>query len=535
MKIHNVKYLSSYSDRMLSKHQSSISGSIRKVSSGSRVINSSDDAGLLSIQLRSKAATYSEKKSNTNLVNGISFLEMQDSVLNSAQKIISRMAELKSLSINDPIKSEQDFDSYNLEFQELQIQLHQLSKEKFNGTSLFATTTQTVGGNEVKFRGNENEDHTFNISAVYDSITVSIQKLSFIDSLKIINSEPSVEENLTVELNPTTDLEMIRVEPGTFTRRGNDVTISKEFYMGKYEITQEQWQAVMTGNDKGISLNPSPISNHSPNNPVEGVKLDDVQVFIERLNEQQSDKLPDGWEYDLPDELEWEYAARAGTVTAYSWGDSIDSTKANYNWDAGFYNGIDHNKVIEVGQYDPNPWGLYDMHGNALEWTDTVQNGRFILSSGAYYSQPHEITSSSRYWAPSSSSAYRGVGFRLALKKKSSDTPAINSNDRITAANEERKNVLKLTDFQSSYFDQAIENISYLRSVTSATSSRLQLTHDLSQQVNFSSNNAFSKIVDVDYAAESTHLAKQKIMKNASTAMIAQANGLAEIALIFLN
>jgi flagellin-like hook-associated protein FlgL len=175
------------------------------------------------------------------------------------------------------------------------------------------------------------------------------------------------------------------------------------------------------------------------------------------------------------------------------------------------------------------------MHGNALEWTDTVQNGRFILGSGAYYSQPHEITSSSRYWAPSSSSAYRGVGFRLALKKKSSDTPAINSNDRITAANEERKNVLKLTDFQSSYFDQAIENISYLRSVTSATSSRLQLTHDLSQQVNFSSNNAFSKIVDVDYAAESTHLAKQKIMKNASTAMIAQANGLAEIALIFLN
>ena len=563
MKIHNVKYLSSYSDRMLSTRQSSISGSIRKISSGKRVMNSADDAGLLSIQLRSKVSGYSEKISDIKLANGISYLEMQDSVLNSAQKILSRMAELKSLSINDPIKSEQDIDSYNQEFQELQIQLYQLSKEKFNGTSLFATTTQTLGGNEVKFQGNENEDHTFNISAVNDSIIVSIQKLGFIDALKLNNPEPSVEENHTVELNPTTDLEMIRVEPGTFTmgspfseagRRNTEdqhnVTISKEFYLGKYEVTQEQWQAVMTGNDKGISLNPSPTSNHSSNNPVELVRWNEVQVFIDRLNEQQADNLPDGWTYDLPTEAEWEYAARAGTITAYSWGDTIDSTKANYNWDAGEFDGIDHNRAIEVGQYDPNPLGLYDMHGNVWEWTDSLMgpypSGDIVDPNGATSGTAHVARSGSWYtdpsWVRSAFRAsgepnirYTGAGFRIALRKENSHTRSINSTDGITVANEERKDVLKLSQLQSSYFDQAIENIAYLRSLSSATSSRLKLTQDLGQQVKFRSNNAFSKIFDVDYANESTHLAKQELMKNASTAMIAQANGLAEIALVFLN
>jgi formylglycine-generating enzyme required for sulfatase activity len=90
--------------------------------------------------------------------------------------------------------------------------------------------------------------------------------------------------------------------------------------------------------------------------------VDDIQVFLARLNEQEADNLPQGWAYALPTEAEWEYACRAGTNTAYSWGDTISTTDANWN------HGNDANRTEKVGSYLPNPWGFYDMHGNVCEW-----------------------------------------------------------------------------------------------------------------------------------------------------------------------
>ena len=148
----------------------------------------------------------------------------------------------------------------------------------------------------------------------------------------------------------------------------HNVSLTKGFYLGKYEVTQAQYEAVMTGNDNSLSAKPSEWPNN-PNRPVEKVSWEDVQVFITRLNAQQSANIPAGWAYVLPTESQWEYASRAGTTTAYSWGNDINSSRANYNWDGGATDGNDFKQTRDVGQYAANPWGFFDMHGNAWEWT----------------------------------------------------------------------------------------------------------------------------------------------------------------------
>ena len=178
--------------------------------------------------------------------------------------------------------------------------------------------------------------------------------------------EPS-RENHTVELNATVGLEMIWVEPGTFTM-GQDgvaepehnVTLTQGFYLGKYEVTQAQYEAVMTGNTDSLSATPSNWPNNA-DRPVEKVSWEDIQKFLTRLNAQEAGNIPAGWAYVLPTEAQWEYACRAGTTTAYSWGVDINSSDANYNSNIG--------QTADVGQYSANPWGFFDMHGNVREWT----------------------------------------------------------------------------------------------------------------------------------------------------------------------
>ena len=173
-------------------------------------------------------------------------------------------------------------------------------------------------------------------------------------------------------VSSASNMEMLWVEPGTFTmgspttevgRSSNEtqhnVRLTKGFYLGKYEVTQAQYEAVMTGNTVGLSATPSHWPNN-PNHPVEKISWDDIQVFLARLNDSESTKIPTGWTYVLPTEAQWEYACRAGTNTTYSWGTSISSVNANYNPNIG--------QTQEVGQYSPNQWGFFDMHGNVWEW-----------------------------------------------------------------------------------------------------------------------------------------------------------------------
>ena len=132
-------------------------------------------------------------------------------------------------------------------------------------------------------------------------------------------------------------------QPGTFEKPAHRVNITS-FYMGKYEVTQAQWQAVMGNNPsrfKGARL------------PVECVTWDDSQAFIQRLN-----GLHDGFIYHLPTEAEWEYVVRAGTTSEFP--GEMNALGWNYS-NSG-------NRTHPVGTREPNAFGLYDLHGNVWEW-----------------------------------------------------------------------------------------------------------------------------------------------------------------------
>jgi len=141
------------------------------------------------------------------------------------------------------------------------------------------------------------------------------------------------------------------------------VTIAKGFWMGRYEVTQGQYEAVM-------GTNPSNFKNCGNDCPVERVSWNDAKEFISRLNARN-----DGFVYSLPSEAEWEYAARAGTTTATAFGDSLSSTQANFDGNYPYGNapkGPNLGRTVKVGSYRPNAWGLYDMHGNVWEWAEDI-------------------------------------------------------------------------------------------------------------------------------------------------------------------
>jgi formylglycine-generating enzyme required for sulfatase activity len=128
----------------------------------------------------------------------------------------------------------------------------------------------------------------------------------------------------------------------------HEVTISKPFYMGVTEVTQAQYQAIM-------GMNPSDVKGAT--NPVEMVSWNDATEFCKKLSEKTRQAVR------LPTEAEWEYACRAGTKTAFCFGDA-DTGLGDYAW----YDGNSGSKTHPVGQKKPNAWGLYDMHGNVWEW-----------------------------------------------------------------------------------------------------------------------------------------------------------------------
>lgn len=218
-------------------------------------------------------------------------------------------------------------------------------------------------------------------------------------------------DSIVFTLKEGVELEMIRVQPGTYTvglprvdplwrsdidRR--EVTVSAPYWLGKYEVTQEQWEAVMSGEKRpdGFDLS-NPSLYKGGKRPVDAVNRNDVNRFIEKLNALCADRLPEGYRFDLPDPVRWEIACRAGTTTQMPWGDDFNPEAANLiamgefeksigdlSEDVTFTNAAKtlfsavkvgtssrnrhaFRKTSEVGKYPPNAWGFYDMIGNVAE------------------------------------------------------------------------------------------------------------------------------------------------------------------------
>ena len=233
-----------------------------------------------------------------------------------------------------------------------------------------------------------------------------------------------------VSLTTTHGIDLIGIPSGSF-QMGSDsgdsdekpahtVRLTKAFFLGKTEVTQAQWRAVM-------GSNPSYYTGDEL--PVEQVSWEDCIKFCEELTKREHDSgaLPTGWKYTLPTEAQWEYACRAGTNTKYSFGDS-ESGLGTHAW----YYDNSGNETHSVGGKKANPWGLLDMHGNVYEWcldwydsgfyksslqldpvnTSAAQNR--VFRGGCIYNSAVDLRSAYRYYnTPGYRRGY--VGFRLAM------------------------------------------------------------------------------------------------------------------------
>jgi formylglycine-generating enzyme required for sulfatase activity len=173
---------------------------------------------------------------------------------------------------------------------------------------------------------------------------------------------------LQVELDPA--LHMVFISPGRFQMGGSGGRLSEEpvhavslshgFWIGRYEVTQAEWEGVMGSNPSHFAAGAD-----APRRPVESVSWNDAMSYCAKLTSRESaaGRLPSGYKIRLPTEAEWEYCCRAGTTTRFSFGDEAGMLGRH-----GWYLGNSGRQTHAVGGLSPNSWGLYDMHGNVWEW-----------------------------------------------------------------------------------------------------------------------------------------------------------------------
>lgn len=187
-------------------------------------------------------------------------------------------------------------------------------------------------------------------------------------------------------------------EPGRLINENeHKVFLTKPFYLGRFEVTQAEYETVMKNNSKGYDPRPSNFAK-TETRPVESVSWHEANYFVKLLNEKEKDagRLPSNWSYSLPTEAEWEFACRAGSSTAFNTGVQIENNQANFLSN-------ESNQTVTVGSFSPNAWGFHDMHGNVREWChdwyqDQYQGtfvdpiGRdFVLDSTGYYRNPYDF------------------------------------------------------------------------------------------------------------------------------------------------
>ena len=209
----------------------------------------------------------------------------------------------------------------------------------------------------------------------------------------IIQRQTKQGTQFAVDLGNDVFLDMVQIPGGTFmmgspeSEEGRDddeaqqqVTVD-DFYIGKYEVTQEQWQAIMGNNPASFKK--------GGKYPVEKVSWNDCQEFCEKLSEKT------GLTFTLPTEAQWEYACRGGTTTPFYYGETLSTDIANYN---GKYvygeskKGVYRQETTEVGSFPANGFGLHDMHGNVWEWCQDDYEKNYQANNKNFQQDANKVT-----------------------------------------------------------------------------------------------------------------------------------------------
>jgi len=265
--------------------------------------------------------------------------------------------------------------------------------------------------------------------------TLSLQTFSFetitVDAKgKIVKSSPGKAEFFTEDLGNSVTLEMVKIPGGSFLMGTEDKEIEKlakrfpnknfdrerrqypktvqSFYIGKFEVTQEQYKQVMGTIPPELQQQPN-LKFQGDKHPIIFVYWDDAVEFCKKLSQKT------GRNYRLPTEAEWEYAARAGTTTPFHFGETITGGLANYRSTETFADELKEefrNRTTPVGQLYPNAFGLYDIHGNVWEWIDNNDKYR-VLRGCSWGSEPLYCRSAHRSTGPDPKLYRDGRGFRV--------------------------------------------------------------------------------------------------------------------------
>ena len=260
---------------------------------------------------------------------------------------------------------------------------------------------------------------------------------------KVLDSTPGVRGLARKVQEPVSGMVFVLIDPGKFTmgspasEKGrvkrsetgstlnadlwdHQVNVQKAFYLGEMEVTQGQWKQVMGsnppaayGNKRGEVDADHPLE---PKRPVESLSRSRAKKFLATLTEMNPGRQPT---FRLPMEEEWEFACRAGTQTPFSFGREISRESANFGGGEGY------GESTPVGTFAPNPWGLYDMHGNVAEWCEDEYEdgkvvGRFVVKGGEWSSRMNSCRSASRAahddWENEKTAHGRGgLGLRVAF------------------------------------------------------------------------------------------------------------------------
>jgi len=277
-----------FASHYLGENQKKLQTSIKKLASGKRIVGGAEDPGTLSVSMKLNAAVTRLVGASNNVQNAISFLEVQDGMLETAGRIVNRMAEMKGMATADPMKSAQDIESYDNEFSDLQLQLHQIAQQTFNGASIFASTVNRAGGADVVFGGSTVQDHTISIFTSdngSEGTKISIHRSALLSALTI-NSDDMDSVAYTTANNAahtvTTAAAISFASEDTSTVLSFDQVSMKVFEQALSNIAFLRAQA--GGGMSRLNFAADSIASYTANMRAAVGRIEDVDIALESSN-----------------------------------------------------------------------------------------------------------------------------------------------------------------------------------------------------------------------------------------------------------